>query len=174
MGYFNKIAQEVKDEAIADGHSIIDSEPDVLLLDYDDPPEGLYQQRLILLQNIFPFTTVERLYVSRSGKGFHAVIRLGCNLPVLARIALQAAMGSNPLREILAVSENISGNETPPFLICPKMETAIKNIRDKACPKEFPIGEWTRSSSITWDISTTDTTNIAYIGSMSTTSGTGK
>jgi hypothetical protein len=84
----------------------------VLLLDLDTPAQVLqYETMLPLVAE--KFGAAEHLRWKSRGGGTHIVLLLGRSLAPPERIALQAALGSDPRREILAIFEfHVSGSDT--------------------------------------------------------------
>jgi hypothetical protein len=71
------------------------------------------------LKKHFGGATIVDSYRSRSGKGWHYVIRLGVDLEPVERIALQAALGSDGFRELLSIASVQNGVEHPSMLFKP-------------------------------------------------------
>jgi hypothetical protein len=84
------------------GCTMVETDLKRVLVDLDDD-EGM-QRFLRYLPDVDGLYGVRhlRIWASRS-KGRHAMLELEYSLPPFARIALQAILGSDPLRELLAV-----------------------------------------------------------------------
>ena len=101
------------------GFQIVESSDSQLLLDLDTADDLLrYNSVFSHLRNVFALREVDR-WKSKSGKGLHVVV--ACNpLPFPERAALQACLGSDPIREGLAIAMHRDGKKDPSVLFMPK------------------------------------------------------
>jgi hypothetical protein len=113
-------AEETKEQEEA-GFEVIFGDPKHLLLDLDtDRDLNSYDNRSDDLLRMFGHFEIER-YTSKSGRGWHVIVRLDEPIPnVLERIALQAALGSDPKREALSILRVRNGIAEPIRLFKPK------------------------------------------------------
>ncbi len=108
-----------KDAAIEKGFTVYQPSPRQLLLDIDDAiGMAQYENLLGLITALFGAKEVAR-WKSKSG-GTHIVVNLTVTLSPEQRIALQAACGSDPKREILAINYQVHGVSEPSCLFRPK------------------------------------------------------
>lgn len=100
------------------GFEVIWATETTLLLDLDDvQSQETYIANFKSAEVLFGLTEVDR-WPSKSGEGIHVVVQ--CKpMPALARIALQAYLGSDKRREILAVAMFMDGVENPTCLFKP-------------------------------------------------------
>ena len=91
--------------AAESGLAVIEPQPDVLLLDCDSWQDKLRASAMLdALGRLFGgFEVIDR-YKSKSGKGWHLVVKIGVQLTPIERVALQASLGSDGFREMLAVA----------------------------------------------------------------------
>jgi hypothetical protein len=81
---------------------------------------ALFNYQLKLLEKHLPFRSWT---VSASKQGLphrHVVIDLAIDYPLLARIALQACLGSDPTRELLSIRRAMDGEENVVIFFEPK------------------------------------------------------
>ena len=106
-------------EARAAGFTVIQATETTLLLDLDDDvAEDIYERTLPRLASLYELCETER-WRSKSGIGLHVV--LSCHaLPFPERAALQACLGSDRIREGIAIRRHLDGNDNPSFLFKPK------------------------------------------------------
>lgn len=100
--------------AVADGMMVRMADDNHLLLDLDDEAAiARFAKLRPKLADLFGAKVVEE-YESRSGPGhLHVILELGEPFPAAFRIALQAAMGSDPLRELLSLRRLANGVVEP-------------------------------------------------------------
>jgi hypothetical protein len=100
------------------GFEVIHSEVDRLLLDLDDDKAlRTYEMVLPTVAETLELKEIDR-WKSKSGTGIHVV--LSCKpLCFYARVALQAALGSDPIRECLTVDRADNGLVEPSVLFKP-------------------------------------------------------
>lgn len=98
---------------------VIQSDGSTLLLDLDTP-EALAQFERVLpkVKDVFGITKAAK-WSSKSGNT-HALVALSEPLPVLMRLALQAALGSDGVREVLALKRWENGCHEPSVLFRPR------------------------------------------------------
>ena len=107
-------------EAVGAGMTVIESASDLLLIDCDSWQDKLRATAMLdELGRLFGGFEVTERYKSKSGKGWHLVIRIGMDLTPIERIALQAALGSDGFREMLAVACIRNGVDEPSVLFKP-------------------------------------------------------
>lgn len=112
------------DDAVASaaelGFTVVHSSPDRILLDLDDGAAmDRYRQMLPRLTSVFGLKEKER-WRSKSGVGTHVVVE--CDpLPFASRVAIAACLGSDPMREGLAVAMLRDGKDEPSVLFRPKV-----------------------------------------------------
>jgi hypothetical protein len=105
------------------GFEVIQSAPNLLLLDFDVPYAGdqkkYYNPEVMDIILQYVETHAVESWASKSGNT-HVLVTLGKELPAHHRIALQAALGSDPKREALSVLRLMNGIEEPSLLFKPK------------------------------------------------------
>jgi hypothetical protein len=88
-----------------------------------DSPAAIYafenQCALLFQRREPPWTRVER-WTSKSGEGEHVVLHLKEPTPILERILLQAALGSDIKRELIAWDSVKNNRDNPLVLFRPK------------------------------------------------------
>ena len=107
------------ERAEKDGMSVIRSTQTTLLLDLDD--KVAVQTLEIMapkLSALFSLVEQER-WPSKSGIGVHVVLSC-CEMKFPERVALQAALGSDRLREALAIAMFLDGKMEPSVLFKPR------------------------------------------------------
>lgn len=90
-------------KARADGFAIIYGDDSTLLLDLDTEAQKEHYE---FIKNKFPFGKEVERWKSKSGND-HVVIKLKSPAPLELRIAMQAALGSDPLRTICEIQQVI-------------------------------------------------------------------
>lgn len=106
-------------QAIADGFEVVRGADDVLLLDLDTPAAlEQYNRILPCVMEHFSVLEVEE-WASKSGHT-HVRLKVGYGLPWAMRYALQAALGSDGLREALAIRQMLNGCDEAAILFRPK------------------------------------------------------
>lgn len=104
---------EVLTKRRADGFEVIPTASTLLLLDLDDRAAlDTFEERKNLVCEVFPFIEEGR-WVSKSGDGYHVVLRLKQRLAPAERLLLQVALGSDWKREVLGLQ--LVHNEVTPF-----------------------------------------------------------
>lgn len=101
---FEKIEKRIKA-----GEVPIYSKPHFLCLDLDSQDEfDVFQTRYT---SFLGMVAVEDKFViaSPSGRGYHVYVLLKNDFSVLERIAMQAVLGSDPIREMLSVYKYVKG-----------------------------------------------------------------
>lgn len=94
-----------REQAKTDGFTVVNPAPDVLLLDLDsDAQEAQYNAMLPFVAAYLEGTKERERWRSKSGKHWHVVVQLPFGIDMASRIALQAALGSDPKREILSIA----------------------------------------------------------------------
>ena len=95
--------EQLKEIAATLGCELYVGADDELLLDLDAGQEPV-AEILSIVREKFGIKSEQR-WISRSGTGIHVVIKMDGPLPPAERIALQAALGSDPKRESIAIWE---------------------------------------------------------------------
>jgi hypothetical protein len=125
--YLVQSVEAAAEKAIDAGFEVIYGDDWHLLLDYDAPSENYtvkepppqFNVIMKLLNDNGFYCHIETHWQSKSG-GLHVLVRLDSSpLAPLARIALQAAMGSDPKREALGVLRVLAGVVEPCMLFRP-------------------------------------------------------
>jgi hypothetical protein len=122
--------QESLDQAIAraesEGKTVVRPGPNQLLLDLDtEQAIRLFWLMIEDLEENFGATVVDR-WTSSSGRGLHVVVQLDREVTEAEAIALQAACGSDPLREMLAIACLKNGCASPRVLFKPALVDEVK------------------------------------------------
>lgn len=86
-----------------DTRVVIEPDPDELFLDFDGGEEGAFEECVRLLRANNESVEIVRDTPSRTPGHRHVVLRLHRELSVMERIALQACLGSDSRRELLAI-----------------------------------------------------------------------
>ena len=112
-------------KAEADGMAVRHANAKTLLMDLDDPIAiERFRRFMPKLDELFGAKVTEE-YESRSGAGhLHVVIEMDEPFPAAFRIALQAVMGSDPLREFLSLRRLANGVEEPSRLFRKRSDAA--------------------------------------------------
>ena len=113
-------------EAQEAGFTVMVAQADEILLDLDTPESELqFEGNLQLLASLFGVTNVER-WKSKS-KGHHVIVHIATKgLSDAERIALQAALGSDGKREIIAIKRLRDGDTRPSVLFKPTVKKGGK------------------------------------------------
>ncbi len=111
------------EEAIADaeksGFEVVRSTDTTLLLDLDDPAAlAIFSMMMRRLERVFRLKEIAR-WRSKSKRGLHVLVECA-SMPFQARVALQSCLGSDPMREALAIAMALDGKENPSVLFKPK------------------------------------------------------
>lgn len=114
------------DAAITDatqrGFEVVRSSPTTLLVDLDTiAARKQFDRVLSVLVRLYPVTGDPVFTESKSGNS-HAVLTLDVELPLAERVALQAALGSDGVKEILALARADAGCTEPCLLFRPKQK----------------------------------------------------
>lgn len=97
---------------------VVVAEENVLMLDYDDVedlPEQFYTS-LGILESVLGVAVRFEQSRSKSGTGIHVLVFLPESMPIITRVAWQAAFGSDPKREALHLL-SIARREKNPILL---------------------------------------------------------
>ena len=107
-------------EAEANGLEVIVAQDNQLLLDIDSPEQEVqFAANKDLLAALWGIVNIQS-WKSKSGIGRHVVIDLPQSLTHEQRIGLQAAMGSDGKREIIAMKRAEANDPRPSVLFKPK------------------------------------------------------
>jgi hypothetical protein len=127
--YLTESVTHAAKQALENGFEVVYGDDEHLLLDFDneaglqteppfDAPEQYYKQLEVLNANGFYCHEEGRWSSKRFG--LHVVVKLdNFSLEPLGRLALQAAMGSDPKRELLGVLRVLHHVEEPCMLFKP-------------------------------------------------------
>jgi hypothetical protein len=118
---FDYAADRLKCIAAAEESGLIVMRPDKtqLFLDLDTPAQmQQYESKREMVGRFFDFRETDR-WVSKSGQGHHVVLTGPDGFSVEARIALQAALGSDPAKELLSIKRVKEGLIDPVLLFRP-------------------------------------------------------
>lgn len=115
--------QDELDECIKDareaGFEIITADQHTLLLDLDTEfAYKLYASRVTVLHEHYDVRKIEQ-WLSKSGKNRHVRITMGESWDAPTRYAFQAALGSDGMRELLALVQLRNGCDEPCILFKP-------------------------------------------------------
>lgn len=120
------------DHAKNRGLTVIEGSSNHLLIDIDSgAAHDQFDRMILFLGDKLSILSIEWWY-SKSGKHKHYYITLGEHLSAVQRIALQAILGSDPKRELLAIIRSTKGVAEPSLLFQPaevKIETQPVNVR---------------------------------------------
>jgi len=121
MSEFSLNSQRAFEEAEAIGGRVVLPEANELQIDIDSKVElDEFHKRLRRLENNVPnFRQSYLIYPSKSGNPnkFHITIPLQSDVTPWQRIALQACLGSDPIREILSAARLLKGDPYPTLFI---------------------------------------------------------
>lgn len=110
-------------KATIEGYEVIKGDDHTLLIDLDS--EGAIEDFDSAdsqdLRDLLDASEIER-WTSKSGKGLHVRLHTGIALNPLERLVAQAALGSDPKREILGILRLKQGEEETSLLFKPKPE----------------------------------------------------
>lgn len=100
---------------------VVQGEPDVLLCDYDGAALDLFHTLVEFLNTYYGPVDIEFWY-SSAGKNdhYHRKITLARPVPIGLRLAMQAALGSDPMRTMLDIRRVEEGVEEPCLLFKPR------------------------------------------------------
>lgn len=124
-GDFDYDADQPREEFIrqmkAAGYRIVAPEPNQLQIDIDTPEQyAVYQHAIECVMRNWPrcaALTFEE-HASKSGwPARHITITLPFEVDPWQRIALQAALGSDPIRELLSATRLLKGAELPTLFV---------------------------------------------------------
>lgn len=122
-----KPTKEAIEFGTAQGFDVVQGDTTHMNLDLDTPEDLSYYQdkALLVLQNYISIREIKR-WKSKSGIGTHVVLELDAELPVAVRIALQAVLGSDRMRELYGIVKVIAdATEEPSILFRPKGENGV-------------------------------------------------
>jgi len=109
-------------EAENAGFTVVRSNPECILLDLDNPRAlRIYEDHIGAMPSIFRLVESER-WKSKSGN-LH--VKLNCApLPFEQRIVIASCLGSDPVRESLAIRMHLDGLKEASVLFKPKVENS--------------------------------------------------
>lgn len=110
------VNQMLKDEGLADNWVVELADDYHLQLDFDEPevPKAFWKQLAILKH----FVPMEKMCTTESKSGNkHVIIKLVDPIDAYTRVGLQAALGSDPVREMLNFRGLVAGEKDPILLI---------------------------------------------------------
>ena len=121
---YDNDADEMREEFIArmekEGFKVVIPEDDEIQIDIDcDAQYELFQRMYVRLRKEYEDVELISATISKGGlPGRHIVIRLPFDLESPAeRIAFQAALGSDPMRELLSLFRARNGDSHPTLLV---------------------------------------------------------
>lgn len=118
MSEFDFISTEEQAELAATrGCTVIAGDDHTLLIDLDDGA-SLNDRVLQIIHKRYHIESNAE-YGSRNGKGKHVIIQLGVAVDMVTRLALQAMLGSDAVREVLSLVQHEMGHRTPSILFRP-------------------------------------------------------
>lgn len=106
MSDFSLTAEAAANKAKKQGFEVVYADDNHLLLDLDDTSDRTFFENQFHLLND---GVVEDRWLSKSGKGEHVVIRLDSPRGIRDRIILQACLGSDRKREMIALLKYVDG-----------------------------------------------------------------
>jgi hypothetical protein len=102
------------------GQHVVYPADDELFLDVDDGKKGLERvdRSIMILNDAVGRDTIKIVSTSpsKSGIGLHIVLKVDRKIDAWMRVALQAAMGSDPMRELLTSAHLLKGSLEKPTL----------------------------------------------------------
>jgi len=103
------------------GFDVVMGHDNLLLLDLDDKAaRSTFDHNLDVVKRIFGVEKIDA-WVSKSGGDHqHVAVTLKQKATILERVAIQAALGSDPIREILTLVRLRNGVKEPSRLFRPK------------------------------------------------------
>ncbi len=97
---------------IADGQIPVYSKPHFLCIDLDSKEEYVeFDKRLKNFETTIGYKEVFQI-PSPSGRGYHVYVLLKKDYGIAERIAMQAALGADPIREMLSIYKFVAGERT--------------------------------------------------------------
>lgn len=103
-----------------EGFTVIERQPNELLLDLDTPESyKQYEYMRPVIDRMYHIIGYDRGWVSKSGNK-HLIITIEQGISEVEAIALQAACGSDPKREVLCLLRLKNGIEKPIRLFKPQ------------------------------------------------------
>ncbi len=136
-------------KAKKEGFKVFRSSPRWLLIDIDCEGDlEIYDENLEMIQKTVHVKEVRR-WKSKSGDGWHILVKLPEGLPVAERMLMQAILGSDLKREWYNLLRVKTGNPEPALLFEPPNVPAPRYSRfpdissqqsDKNEPPQWPFG----------------------------------
>lgn len=128
---------DVMEQAKEKGFDVIQAGPNQLLLDLDTHADAVRYERLLpAFKEHLGAVEIAR-WNSKSGIGTHVLVQIREELPEVERILLQAALGSDGVRELLAHRrlkrgiKNVSRLFKPKVQVCKHCEGSGKSVRSR-------------------------------------------
>lgn len=113
-------SQEATDKAVSEGREVIIATDLMIQLDLDTVADlDIWEKRRCSLECVGIVASKVEEWASKSGNR-HVLIHLASPLPVIERIAIQCALGSDRKREFLSLRDVKAGYEFPVMLFRPK------------------------------------------------------
>jgi hypothetical protein len=109
-------------KARRDGFDVVWPELDQVLLDLDDQNAMEHYERILPMAKDIFGAVERRRWRSKSGQGWHVVVEVDHELTAIQRVALQAAMGSDRKRELMATARAMRRDEHVSVLFKPPAE----------------------------------------------------
>lgn len=114
------------EQAESNGFTVVHSDPTHLLLDLDTASSVAQYNRVLPILQRHIAATEKRRWLSKSGN-LHVVLELDEALPIEQRLLLQAALGSDGVREVLSLIRSKAGIKEPSKLFKP----AYKHVKGR-------------------------------------------
>lgn len=117
--YVDNISLKYIEAMEKEGYEIFTPDEDELLLDIDTIEQiKILEKNLAILQNRFPGVIVSKCIESSSGYPHrHVHIKLPFDIAdIITRLLLQAALGSDPTKELLSYFRVVDGDPIPTLL----------------------------------------------------------
>jgi hypothetical protein len=138
--------QFLEDNNFADDWEVVVADDKMLMLDYDDRPyDGTLPEQFYVTLGIFEEMVGHDNYFQHTpskGGNTHAVLHMNTPMPIVERIAWQAAFGSDPKREALHLL-SVSRGELNPILLFMRKDRTTTGVDENGnnrmqCSKVLP------------------------------------
>lgn len=100
-----------------EGFTIVYPEPNELQIDIDNSEQKRHFEKVWNLIDIAIPNAYFESSVSQSGRGVHITVTLPFDVSNIERIAFQAALGSDPVRELLSIYRYSRDDEYPTLFV---------------------------------------------------------
>lgn len=114
MSYHDKLDYKTAVEKCPEGYEVVTADDHTLQIDYDQTilPDD-FQDKLNLLRQRTGIQNLRWWKLPSKSGNLHVTIKLPIAMSAQERIAWQAALGSDPKREMLGLIRVAMGNESP-------------------------------------------------------------